>query len=147
MLLLTNHHVKQMILRGFIFIIVAISGSSAYADESHPPLPQHSPTTYEELLQLYKHAINAGEKIKIPDDILERARDEIQRVGTWEYQVVTLKNPQDSLLEKRLNALGKDRWECQVGQLQSEQVRILCKRPTRTYLKNIAITDLLKLIP
>ena len=81
------------------------------------------------------------------DDMFERAKAEIKRIGTWEYRVMTLNASQDATLEQRLNELGQERWECHVTPRDQEGVRLVCKRPVRSYLKNIAVTDLLRLIP
>ena len=130
-----------------LFMIIVLHGSLAYGEEAASPTPKTFPTTSAELLQLYERAIEAGEKLQIPDDMLERAKAEIKRIGTWEYRVMTLSASQDTTLEQRLNELGRERWECHVTPRGQKEVRLVCKRPVRSYLKNIAVTDLLRLIP
>ena len=144
-------------------------------EETRSPEKKTLPTIPSELLQLYERAIESGEKIQIPHDMLERAKEEIKRVGTWEYHVVTLRTPEDTndiALERLLNTLGQERWECRVmpyatppSQMRcssfnkrsdgtvncrlnpQEAFRVICKRPIQSYLKNVTITDLLRLIP
>ena len=128
-------------------MIIVLYGSVAYGEKAAQPAHTTLPTAYAELLNLYQRALEAGEKMQIPDDVLKRAREEIKRVGTWEYRVMTLNTPEDPALEQRLNALGQERWECHATQHVNDVVRLVCKRPVRSYLKNIAVTDLLKLIP
>ena len=107
--------------------------------------------------------------------MLERAQEEIKRIGTWEYRVVTLRTPEDTTdiaLERLLNTLGQERWECRVVPYATppsqmlcadsnkspggtvncslnpqDAFRVVCKRPIQNYLKNVTITDLLRLIP
>lgn len=139
--------VKRNVMRATLFMMIALYGSLAYGEEAAAPPQKTFPTTSAELLQLYERAIEAGEKIQIPDEVIERARNEIKRISTWEYRVITLNASQDTTLEKRLNELGRERWECHATPRGQEEVRLVCKRPVRSYLKNIAITDLLRLIP
>ena len=128
-------------------MMIVLYGSLAHGEETASPTPKTVPTIPPELIELYERALKAGEKIKIPDDVLARAKEEIKRIGTWEYRVTTLSAPQDTTLEQRLNKLGQERWECHATPRGQEGVRLVCKRPVRSYLKNIAVTDLLKLIP
>ena len=135
------------ILKTMLFMIIVPYGSLAYGEEAASPTQKTFPKTSAELRQLYERTIEAGEKLQIPDDVIERAREEIKRIGTWEYRVMTLNAPQDTALEQHLNELGQDRWECHATLRGQEEVRLICKRPVRSYFKNIAVTDLLKLIP
>ena len=121
--------------------------SLAYGEETTQSTRSTLPTTYAELLQLYERAIAAGEKIEIPDDILARAKEEIKRIGAWQYHVITLNAPQDQTLEHRLNELGRELWDCHATPREHDTVRLVCKRPVRSYLKNMALTDLLRLLP
>ena len=66
-----SHH---MILKTLLFMMVILCGALAYGEETVGPAQRTIPTTSAELLQLYKRAIEAKEKIQIPDDVLERAR-------------------------------------------------------------------------
>ncbi len=134
-------------MRTILFMMTVLYGSLAYGEEAASPTQKTVPTIPPELIELYERALKAGEKIKIPDDVLARAKEEIKRIGTWEYRVMTLSAPQDTTLEQRLNELGQKRWDCHATSRGQEGVRLVCKRPVRSYLKNIAVTDLLRLIP
>ena len=134
-------------MRTILFMMIVLYGSLGYGEETTSPSPKTVPTIPPELIELYERALKAGEKIQIPDDVLERAKEEIKRIGTWEYHVMTLTAPQDTTLEQRLNELGQERWECHATPRGNEDVHLVCKRPVRSYLKNIAVTDLLRLIP
>ena len=138
---------RRMMLRTILCMTLVLHVSLAYGEQTQDSSQISLPTTYTELLEWYERAIAAGKNVQIPDDVLERAKEEIKRVGTWEYRVVTLSTPQDATLQQRLNELGRERWECHATLRGDENVRLVCKRPVRSYLKNIAVTDLLKLIP
>ncbi len=137
--------IRQWILAASSLIL--LSGSIGYAEEAPTPQPLTLPTTTAELLELYQRAIDAGKQVQIPDEVIERAREEIKRIGTWEYRVASVHAHPHDALEQHLNELGKERWDCAVLPPQNEKVALICKRPVRHYLKNIAVTDLLKLIP
>lgn len=130
-----------------LFVMLVLYGSLTHGEDTANPTQKTVPTIPPELITLYERAIEAGEKLQIPDDMFERAKAEIKRIGTWEYRVMTLNTPQDATLEQRLNELGRERWECHVTPRGQEEVRLVCQRPVRSYLKNIAVTDLLRLIP
>ena len=69
-----------------------------------------------------------------------------RKMGVWEYKVVQLEDLSPIEIEKKLNELGKQRWECfHVMPLAGTQMYF--KRPARSYLKNIPLKDMLRLIP
>lgn len=72
-------------------------------------------------------------------------------INAWEYKVVSVsmadvvENPE--LLEQTLNANGNHRWDCFHVSESSEMTRFFMKRHKKSYLKNVPLKDMLKLIP
>lgn len=65
---------------------------------------------------------------------------------SWEYKVITLAGTDDELAEK-LNAFGKQGWECFNTEAKSEGTRFYLKKPTFSYLRQLPFKDVIKLIP
>ncbi len=93
--------------------------------------------------ELYEKAKESGEKV--PEDIKDWIKEDINKIGTWEYKIAFL--DAESNLEKELNKLGKDRWECFWIEKRENGLKLFLKRPVRSYLKTIPTKHLLKLIP
>ncbi len=93
--------------------------------------------------ELYEKAKQSGEKV--PDDIKDWIREDIKKIGTWEYKIVFL--DAESNLEEELKKLGKERWECFWIERRENGLSLFLKRPIKSYLKAIPAKRLLKLIP
>ena len=100
---------------------------------------------WAEVRRLYDEAKKAGERV--PKDIYEWVRQDLQRSGDWEYRVVDVDAGVPEGIEETLNELGAERWECFWVGVAGGKSRFVLKRPARTYLQRVALTDLLKLIP
>jgi hypothetical protein len=77
-------------------------------------------------------------------NVTEWLSSEIAKSGQWEYHVVTIVNQNE--LEKTLNELGKERWECFEVLAVNESLRVVCKRQVKTYLSHIPSGDVIKLL-
>ena len=115
------------------------------AQDTEQAEKESSPGVWEEIQRLYEKAKKAGEKV--PEDIMEWLRQDLKRIGTWEYRVVTLRSATAKGLEEKLNQLGSDRWESFAVLHDGRKVHLFFKRPVKSYLKAIPVTDLWKLIP
>lgn len=82
-----------------------------------------------------------------PPGVAERLREDAQRIGAWEYRVVSLSSTQDAELEKELNKLGLERWEAFLVLPDQNGLRVFLKRSPSTYLKAIPMAEYLRLIP
>jgi hypothetical protein len=121
-------------------------------DDSLPPtLPDDGPASeaageaWQRIESLYQRAVEAGEKV--PDDVAEWARQDLQRIGRWEYRIERLAAADDEALEAHLNRLGRERWECYWLRAEADGIVLFLKRPARSYLRSIPVSDLLRLLP
>lgn len=75
--------------------------------------------------------------------------EDYQSLGDWEYKIIKLDSDQSvEQSEKELNELGRSRWECfQVTAASGNAHYYFFKRPKKSYLKNIPLRDMLKLVP
>ena len=71
-------------------------------------------------------------------------------INAWEYKVVSLTQAESkipALLEKTLNEAGNQRWDCFHVSESAAGTKFFMKRQKKSYLKNIPLRDMLKLIP
>lgn len=66
------------------------------------------------------------------------AEGEVQKLFAWEYHVVELPDELSREdLAARLNELGSDRWDCFHMSSSGVNLRLVCKRQPKSYLKYI----------
>jgi len=106
-----------------------------------PTMTQSQQELYKELQLWYDRSLEIGEKGK------QWVMEDLQNIGDWEYQIITLNPEDEEKLTEQLNMLGKGRWEVFWVQEKMQGTRFFLKRPVRTYLKHIPAADLLRAIP
>ena len=99
----------------------------------------------EKIQELYERAREAGDDV--PSDTYEWAKSDIERIGDWEYQIVRLDAVSDAAILERLGELGSERWEAFWLERQDEELRVFLKRPARSYLRLLPISELSRLVP
>lgn len=101
----------------------------------------------EETQRLYQQAKAAGERV--PADLLEWAREDLSRIGRWEYRVAVLEGD-PAEVETRLNDHGRDRWECVTLSREKGKWVAILKRPMGSrlhhYFGYISPSDILRLL-
>lgn len=71
----------------------------------------------------------------------QRSVEEVKKLGQFEYRIVELELSTSSVaLEKELNVLGKERWDCHILNSAAQEsyasnLRLLCKRQPFTPLR------------
>ncbi len=99
---------------------------------------------WEEVQKIYEKAKDAGDDV--PKNIADWVKAEFQRMGTWEYRFVTFDAINPTELEKELNTMGKERWECFWLEREGNVMRLAFKRPAQSYLQALPVKELMKLI-
>ena len=74
----------------------------------------------------------------------DRAREDLEAIGDWEYKVQYFSNVNHIALEKKLNELGTERWEVIWIDRQGPNLIVTMKRPSRTWLNKLPLGQLLK---
>ena len=69
------------------------------------------------------------------------------RIGAWEYKVIVVDDLSPSELEKKLNEMGAQRWECFHVSSTADGQTMYFKKHARSYLKHVPLKDMMKLIP
>ena len=107
--------------------------------------PEHSQELRKQIADLYDRARESGEEVS--DGIYEWAREDVEKIGDWEYRVVRGDDTDDAALEAFLNELGAERWEAVWIERRDGALRFFLKRPRRSYLRHIPLSELPRLVP
>ena len=136
--------------RWFVSFVLGLScvAGLTLADPPQPtePEPGVEQGMWDQILLLYEGAKEST--ADIPEDVTEWIEQDFHKIGDWEYRLLELPSAEATALEKKLNELGQERWECfWVGPAGNGATRFFFKRPSRSYLTNLPLMDLLKLVP
>jgi len=81
------------------------------------------------------------------DNASEWVTQDIRNMNALKYKVVTVSLDDLEAVEDKLNELGKLRWDCfHVAEKDGKMV-LMFKKERRSMLKNIPVSDMLRLIP
>ena len=87
----------------------------------------------EQFKALYEKAKAAGEQV--PEDILEWAKTDVKRIGTWDYKIVSFSSESEEAMRDELKKLGSKRWECFWVEPIPGGKRFYMKKAVRSYLQ------------
>ncbi len=99
--------------------------------------PSATESALDDLQSKYDELVE--EKLEIP---VRWATDDLENIGDWEYKVVELSGATAESLETTFNELGNDRWEVFWIENVRNGYRIMFKRPSRSYLSRIPLTQI-----
>lgn len=94
---------------------------------------------------LYERAREAGDDV--PGDAYQWAREDVERIGDWEYRVLRLSDDADESIEEELDRLGEERWEVFWLERREEGYRAFLKRRSRSFLRMVPLGELGRLAP
>ncbi len=132
-----------------LFILALLP--AAAADPVNPePVQEKAEKPSDESLwiqiqALYESAKKAGDIDA--DSVTEWLKSDYESMGDWEYRVIQVSSKESAALEAELNLAGAERWEVFWVREGSGNFTFFLKRPVRSYLRSIPLSDLLKLIP
>ena len=106
---------------------------------------------YEQLKRLLNELIESGEEAtekgkQMSEEAKAWVKEDFSKIGDWEYTQIVIKLKGLPQMSKRLNELGKDRWDCFWVHQQGQEFHLLCKRPAISYLQKLGRVDIMKLI-
>ena len=116
------------------------------ADAAQAETDADAETDYaEKVKELYEATKETtGEMSK---EVIDWTKEDISNIGAWEYKIVTFGDIASEEIEKELNALGAERWDCFWVQETEAGPRFYLKKPKRSYLKLVPAGNILKLVP
>jgi hypothetical protein len=132
-----------------IIVCACLGAGCGRFDASEEPGSTEQNGYWERMQQLYEKAKSSGEQV--PDDVREWVKEDVKKIGDWEYKLVTRKiDPSRSraALEQELNTFGRERWECFWIESTPRNMTFFFKRPSISYLRRaLPLKDALKLLP
>ena len=102
-------------------------------------------STWERLRRLYEQARAAGDDAS--GSFYEWAREDVGRIGDWQYRIVDLPATSTTRLERKLGKFGESRWEVFWVESRGDRLRFFMKRPARSYLGSVPAGQLKRLLP
>ena len=127
-----------------LLLTAALAGC---ASEPDPPASSSDQVSdlKERVRELYRQARESGQQV--PKDALEWARQDLHRIGDWEYRIVDLPRESAQSRQARLNELGAKRWEAFWMEPAGDGIRIYLKRRSASWLERIPLSELRRLLP
>ena len=124
-----------------IAIAALFAGCSSPAGDANSP-PENGAATeqstaLEDIVDLYEEAMKLA-----PDDPVEWAKDDIQKIGDWEYRVVVHAKAEPAELEAVLNEYGAERWEVFWVSESLSKITFYLKKPARSYLRMVPVSSI-----
>ncbi len=115
-------------------------------EQQAPDEPTMSEQMKKQLNELYERA--KAEAETVPDDVMDWAKEDVAKIGDWEYRIVRVGAVGLASLQEELNEMGSERWEVfWVEQHSDGTFTLFMKRPARSYLKTLPLSQLRHLIP
>ncbi len=134
-----------MINRGLLVLVLTGSLVGCRSDPDSPTSPGDRLSALKQQIQdLYEQARESGHQV--PKDTLEWARQDLLRIGDWEYKIVDMAEESAESRQARLNELGAERWEAFWIEPAPSGIRVYLKRRSRSFLEKIPLSDLRRLL-
>ena len=99
----------------------------------------------EQFKALYEKAKAAGDQV--PEDILEWAKVDVKKIGTWDYKIVSFSSDSEEAMQDDLKKLGSQRWECFWVETIPDGKRFFMKKAVRSYLQMAGKASKLVAVP
>jgi len=105
--------------------------------------------------QLFDEKVESGKKLydeklgsgkEITNQTKNWVKGDIENIGDWEYKIVAFADKKHTELEKELNQLGNERWQCFWVEATGKDKIFYFKRAKMSYINKIPAGDLLRII-
>jgi hypothetical protein len=94
--------------------------------------------------KLYDEKLGSGKEIT--NQTKNWVKGDIENIGDWEYKIVAFADKKPTELEKELNQLGNERWQCFWVEATGKDKVFYFKRTKMSYIQKIPAGDLLRII-
>jgi hypothetical protein len=89
---------------------------------------------------------NFGDGKGLTEQTKEWVKEDIENMGDWEYKIVAFGDKATTKMEKALNQLGNERWQCFWVEPSGKDKVFYFKRTKKSYIQKIPAGDLLRII-
>ena len=93
-----------------------------------------------------KYAETVGDGKELTGKSKEWVLKDIENIGDWEYKVESYGPEQAKEIEKKLNVLGKERWQCFWVESSKKEKVFYFKRSKMSYLSKIPTGAILRIM-
>lgn len=130
----------------FLLLLLTALLAGCASDPDLPASPDDRVAVLKERVRgLYEQARESGQQA--PQDALEWARQDVRRIGDWEYKIVDVPREDPQARQARLNELGAERWEAFWMEPAGDGTRVYLKRRSRSWLEKLPLSELRRLWP
>jgi hypothetical protein len=140
-----NRSVALPVLFALLFLPAAAADPAAPVTVDENTEKASGESLWIQIQALYESAKKAGDIDA--GSVTEWLKTDYEGMGDWEYRVIQVDGKESKALEEALNLAGAERWEVFWVREGGGNFTFFLKRPVRSYLRSIPLTDLLKLIP
>lgn len=81
------------------------------------------------------------------NNVIEFVKEDISRLGSWQYTSRTVTNEDPSQVVAMLNRMGASKWECFWVDKQPTETTLYFKKSPRSYVSSIPFKDLIRYLP
>ena len=93
-----------------------------------------------------KYAETVGDGKELTGKSKEWLLKDIENIGDWEYKIQSFGPEQSKEIEKKLNELGKERWQCFWVESSKKEKVFYFKRTKMSYLSKIPTGAILRIM-
>jgi len=93
-----------------------------------------------------KYAETVGDGKELTGKSKEWLLKDIENIGDWEYKVESYGSEQAKEIEKKLNVLGKERWQCFWVESSKKEKVFYFKRTKMSYMSKIPTGAILRIM-
>ena len=150
---------KATILLSFFLFVFSLPAADEKKVKSEKSYAERLKEAYDEKVKEGKKMYDKGVKgakekygVDLDDgkSLTQKSKEwlmkDIENIGDWEYKVVSYGSKDFQALEKDLNELGKERWQCFWVEAAGEEKVFYFKRTKMSYLSKIPTGALLRII-
>ena len=95
--------------------------------------------------QMYQSLKDRG--LTTAKDATEWVQEDFSNLNAVEYKILQTTMTDVEEFETQMNELGKNRWECFHVQERDGTTTFFFKKPKRSYMRNIPLKDMVRLVP
>ncbi len=146
---------KATILLSFFLLGFTLRAAEEEKEKVDKSYTERLKEAYDEGKEIYDKGVKGAKEkygVGLEDgkNLTEKSKEwllkDIENIGDWEYKVVSYGSKDFKALEKDLNELGKERWQCFWVEAAGEEKVFYFKRTKMSYLSKIPTGALLRII-
>ncbi len=135
-----------------VFLPICLASIHLHSEDKEK---QEDKSYLDNLKKLYDEKVESGKKLlgekvesgkEATSNTKNWVKGDIENIGDWEYKIVAFGKKAPTELEKELNQLGNERWQCFWVEATGKDKVFYFKRTKMSYIQKIPAGDLLRII-